>query len=54
MITHKEHEILLEAATGIIDPQNDQVAIYHVCADCYAKTEYLPRHNKKPATVVIA
>lgn len=54
MITHKEHETLLEAATGIIDPQNDQVAIYHVCSDCYAKTEYLPRHIKKPATVVIA
>lgn len=54
MITHKEKETLIESATEIINPQKDQVAIYHVCADCYAKTEYLPRHIKKPVTVVIA
>ena len=54
MITHKEKEILIESASEIINPQKDQVAIYHVCADCYAKTEYLPRHIKKPVTVVIA
>lgn len=53
MITHKEQNQLLLAAANIIDPKCDQVAVYHVCADCYAKTEYLPRHQKKPTAVVI-
>ena len=54
MITRKEQQNLLDAATGIIDEKNDQIVMYHVCADCYAKTEYLPRHIHKPNTVVIA
>ena len=53
MITHKEQNQLLLAAADIIDPKCDQVSVYHVCADCYAKTEYLPRHQKKPTAVVI-
>ncbi len=54
MITHKEQASLLKEASVIIDSQKDQVAIYHVCADCYSKTEYLPHHIKKPSPVVIA
>ena len=51
-INYEQNQLLL-AAADIIDPKCDQVAVYHVCADCYAKTEYLPRHQKKPTAVVI-
>lgn len=54
MATHQEQETMLLSIAQIINPKKDQVAFYHVCADCYAKTEYLPRHTQKPDIVVIA
>ncbi len=53
MLTRRQRQELQAALQAIINPAEDQVALYNICVDCYAKTVYLPNHRPEPRIVVV-
>lgn len=47
MVTKSQYERLLESLEKIIKSGEDQLAIYPLCLDCYAKTKYIPKITQK-------
>lgn len=47
MLTDSQLEALERELWRLIDPKTDQVVIYPLCLDCYARIRYLPLKKEK-------
>ena len=47
MVTKSQYERLLESLEDIVKSGEDQIAIYPLCLDCYARTKYIPKIVQK-------
>ena len=54
MLTRQQKTHIINSINDIIDHKKDQVALYTICVDCYAQTEYLPPQKTKPSIVVVS
>lgn len=52
LITTKQFTTLQEELLKIINPQEDSLAYYPICLNCYAKISYVPVKNKTYNKVV--
>lgn len=56
MLTDSRLAALERDLEKLIDPETDQVAIYPLCLDCYARIRYMPVRKKdnscKPVSVI--
>lgn len=54
MLTLSQKHQLEDDIANIVNDKEDQIAIYHICVNCYSKTEYLPRQKKGGNTVMVS
>lgn len=54
MLTRQQRKELQQNIEEIINEKEDQIVLYNICVDCYAKTTYLPSNRERPHVVVVA
>ena len=54
MLTPKQFDSMYQKLSKIANPRLDQINIYPICTECFARIRYIPDHTQsKPAKIVV-
>ena len=53
MLTAAQRKEVEAGLSALINPRKDQVSVYPICVNCYAKASYIPANHADTAAVVV-